>query len=95
MMVSGSLWAHLFNLGNKLDLMKKSVIISVSLGVIIVSGLVFFQVSNTCYPKRVEIEYELKDLESGSMEYATCLSLQNKIEIFNQKCDHDFSAIRC
>ena len=90
-----ALWAHLFNLGNKLDLMKKSVIISVSLGVIIVSGLMLVQVSNICYPKRVEIEYDLKDLELGSMEYATCLSLQNKIEIFNQKCDPDFNAIRC
>ena len=65
-----ALWAHLFNLGNKLDLMKKSVIISVSLGVIIVSGLMLFQVSNICYPKRVEIDYDLKDLELGSMEYA-------------------------
>jgi len=43
----------------------------------------------------MEIEFDLKDLKSGSMEYATCLSLQNKIEIFNQKCDPDFSAIRC
>ena len=75
--------------------MKKSVVISVSLGVIIIFGLVFFQVSNICYPKRMEIEFDLKDLKSGSMEYATCLSLQNKIEIFNQKCDPDFSAIRC
>jgi len=75
--------------------MKKSVVISVSLGVIIIFGLVFFQVSNICYPKRIEIEFDLKDLKSGSMEYATCLSLQNKIEIFNQKCDPDFSAIRC
>ena len=75
--------------------MKKSIIISVVLGVAIVSGLVFFQVSNICYPKRVEIEYDLKDLESGSMEYAGCLNLQNKIEIFNQKCDPDFNAIRC
>ncbi len=75
--------------------MKKSVIISISLCMIIVSGLVFFQVSNICYPKRVKIEFDLKDLESGSMEYVTCLSLQNKIEIFNQKCDPDFSAIRC
>jgi len=75
--------------------MKKSVILSVSLGVIIVSGLVFFQVSNICYPKRVEIEYDLKDLELGSIEYSTCLSLQNKIKIFNQKCDPDFNAIKC
>ena len=75
--------------------MKKSIIISVVLGVAIVSGLVFFQASNICYPKRVEIEYDLKDLESGSMEYADCLNLQNKIEIFNQKCDPDFNAIRC
>ncbi|MGI0003530.1 MAG: hypothetical protein ACRD91_04860 [Nitrosopumilaceae archaeon] len=75
--------------------MKKSVIMPVSLGVIIVSGLMLFQVSNICYPKRVEIEYDLKDLELGSMEYATYLSLQNKIEIFNQKCDPDFNAIRC
>ena len=75
--------------------MKKSIIISVVLGVAIVSGLVFFQASNICYPKRVEIEYDLKDLESGSMEYAGCLNLQNKIEIFNQKCDTDFNAIRC
>ena len=75
--------------------MKKSIVISVSLGVIIIFGLVFFQISNTCYPKRVEIEFDLKDLESGSMEYVTCLRLQNKIEIFNQKCDPDFSAIRC
>jgi len=78
-----------------LDLMKKSIIILVALGVVIVSGLMFFQVSNMCYPKRVEIEYDLKDLESGSMEYATCLSLQNKIEIFNQKCAPDFNAIKC
>lgn len=75
--------------------MKKSIIILVALGVVIVSGLMFFQVSNMCYPKRVEIEYDLKDLESGSMEYATCLSLQNKIEIFNQKCTPDFNAIKC
>ena len=75
--------------------MKKSVIISISLGVVIMSGLIFFQVSNICYPKRVEIEYDLKDLESGSMEFVTCLSLQNKIEIFNQKCDPDFNAIKC
>lgn len=75
--------------------MKKSAIISVSLGLIIIFGLVFFQVSNICYPKRVEIEFDLKDLESGSIEYATCLSLQNKIEIFNQNCDPDFNAIRC
>ena len=75
--------------------MKKSFIISIALGVIIVSGLVFFQISNICYPKRIEIEYDLKDLESGSMEYVTCLSLQNKIEIFNYKCDPDFNAIRC
>jgi hypothetical protein len=59
------------------------------------SQLVFFQVSNTCYPKRVQIEYDIKDLESGSMEYVTCLDLQNKINIFNQKCDPDFNAIRC
>jgi len=94
-MVSGSLWAHLFNSGNKLDLMKKPGILSIALGIVIVSGLVLFQVSNICYPKRVEIEYDLKDLGSGSMEYATCLSLQNQIEIFNQKCDPDFNAIRC
>lgn len=75
--------------------MKKSAIISVSLGLIIIFGLVFFQVSNICYPKRVEIEFDLKDLESGSIEYDTCLSLQNKIEIFNQNCDPDFNAIRC
>jgi len=75
--------------------MKKSVVISVSFGVIIIFGLGFFQISNICYPKRVEIDFDLKDLESGSMEYVTCLSLQNKIEIFNQKCDPDFSAIRC
>jgi hypothetical protein len=75
--------------------MKKSIVISVALGVAIVSGLMFFQVSNTCYPKRIEIEYDLKDLESGSMEYASCLNLQNKIEIFNQKCSPDFNAIRC
>jgi hypothetical protein len=78
-----------------LDLMKKSIIISVALGVAIVSGLIFFQISNICYPKRVEIEYDLKDLESGSMDYASCLNLQNKIEIFNQKCDPDFNEIRC
>jgi len=75
--------------------MKKLVVISVSFGMIIIFGLVLFQISNICYPERVEIEFDLKDLESGSMEYATCLSLQNKIEIFNQKCDPDFSAIRC
>lgn len=75
--------------------MKKSAIISVSLGLIIIFGLVFFQVSNICYPKRVEIEFDLKDLESGSIEHDTCLSLQNKIEIFNQNCDPDFNAIRC
>lgn len=75
--------------------MKKSVIVSASLGIVLVFGLVFFQVSNICYPKRVEIEYDLKDLESDSMEYSVCLNLQNKIEIFNQKCDPDFSAIRC
>ena len=56
----------------------------VALGVAIVSGLIFFQISNICYPKRVEIEYDLKDLESGSIDYASCLNLQNKIEIFNQ-----------
>ena len=67
----------------------------VALGVAIVSGLIFFQISNICYPKRVEIEYDLKDLESGSIDYASCLNLQNKIEIFNQKCDPDFNAIRC
>jgi hypothetical protein len=39
-----------------LDLMKKSVIVYVALGIAIVSGLIFFQVSNICYPKRVEIE---------------------------------------
>jgi len=75
--------------------MKKSIVISVALGVAIVSGLIFFQVSNTCYPKRIEIEYDLKDLESDSMEYSSCLNLQNKIEIFNQKCSPDFNAIRC
>ena len=75
--------------------MKKSIVISVVLGVTIVSGLIFFQISNICYPKRVEIEYDLKDLESGSIDYASCLNLQNKIEIFNQKCDPDFNAIRC
>jgi len=75
--------------------MKKSIVISVALGIAIVSGLVFFQVSNTCYPKRIEIDYDLKDLESGSMEYSSCLNLQNKIEIFNQKCSPDFNAIRC
>ena len=75
--------------------MKKPIILSIILGVAIISGLVFFQVSNMCYPKRVEIEYDLKDLESDSMEYVACLDLQNKIEIFNQKCDPDFSAIRC
>ena len=75
--------------------MKKSIIISIILGVAIVSGLVFFQVSNICYTKSVEIEYDLKDLKSGSMEYAACLDLQNKIEVFNQKCDPDFNAIRC
>ena len=75
--------------------MKKSVIMYVALGVAIVSGLIFFQISNICYPKRVEIEYDLKDLESGSIDYASCLNLQNKIEIFNQKCDPDFNAIRC
>jgi len=75
--------------------MKKSVVISVSFGVKIIFGLGFFQISNICYPKRVEIDFDLKDLESCSMEYVTCLSLQNKIEIFNQKCDPDFSAIRC
>lgn len=31
-----------------------------------------FQVSNICYPKRVEIEYDLKDLESNLMEYTIC-----------------------
>ena len=67
----------------------------VALGVAIVSGLIFFQISNICYPKRVEIEYDLKDLESGSIDYASCLNLQNKIEIFNQKCDPGFNAIRC
>ena len=90
-----ALWAHLFNSGNKLDLMKKSTVISVILGVTIVSGLIFFQISNICYPKRVEIEYDLKDLESGSIDYSSCLILQNKIEIFNQKCDPGFNAIRC
>ena len=75
--------------------MKKSIVISVVLGVTIVSGLIFFQISNICYPKRVEIEYDLKDLESGSIDYASCLNLQNKIEIFNQKCDPDFNAIGC
>ena len=90
-----ALWAHLFNSGNKLDLMKKSIVISIALGITIVSGLIFFQISNICYPKRVEIEYDLKDLESGSIDYSSCLILQNKIEIFNQKCDPGFNAIRC
>ena len=75
--------------------MKKSSIISIILGVAIVTGLVFFQVSSICYPKRVEIEYDLKDLQSGSMEYSNCLDLKNKIEIFNQKCDPDFEKIIC
>lgn len=76
-------------------MMKKSVILSAILGVSIVSGLVFLQVSSTCYPKKIEIEFDLKDFESGSLEYTQCLDLKDRIEIFNKKCDPDFDRILC
>jgi hypothetical protein len=77
------------------SLMQKSVIVSVALGVGIVSAIIFFQAYSVCYPKSVEINFDLKELESGSMEYTNCLDLKNRIEIFNQKCDPDFTEIRC
>ncbi|HSD04594.1 MAG TPA: hypothetical protein VLB45_02450 [Nitrosopumilaceae archaeon] len=75
--------------------MQKPVIISIILGVGIVSAIVIFQASSICYPKRVEIDFDLKELESGSMEYSSCLDLKHRIGIFNQKCDPDFNEIRC
>ncbi|MGI0082489.1 MAG: hypothetical protein ACREAG_04215 [Nitrosopumilaceae archaeon] len=75
--------------------MKKSVILSIILGLAIISGLVFLQISSACYPKKIEIEFDLKDFEAGSLEYTQCLDLQDRIKIFNQKCDPDFDRILC
>ena len=75
--------------------MQKSITASIILGIGIVSVLVIFQTSNICYPKSIEIDFDLKELESGSTEYSNCLDLKNRIEIFNQKCDPDFNEIRC
>jgi hypothetical protein len=75
--------------------MKKSIIASIILGIGIVFTIIIFQISGTCYPKGVEIDFDLRELESGSMGYASCLDLQKKIENFNQRCDPDFSEIRC
>ena len=75
--------------------MQKSVIISIILGIGIVSAIVIFQTSSICYPKRIEIAFDLKELESGSMEYSSCLDLKHRIEIFNQKCDPNFNEIQC
>lgn len=75
--------------------MQKSIIASIILGIGIVSVLVIFQTSSICYPKIIEIDFDLKELESGSKEYSICLDLKNRIEIFNQKCDPDFNEIQC
>ena len=44
--------------------------------------------------KKGKIKFDLKDLESDSVDYAICLNLEDKIEIFKRR-DLEFREIIC